>query len=220
MAEVDADRVLSLLVEVVNTLHDRCGVERSETATRAMEEPGHVVVAFSWRHRALAKSIARTAFDIVSGRPIDIDTALTSLESLANGAPDRSQSPEMVRDIDRSLPVVGITGTNGKTTTTRLLSSILMHAGKRVAWTSSSGVFVQGECVLPGDFTGPAGAARVFEEPDLDIGVLETARGGILLRGLGYESNDVSIVTNISEDHLGLQGVYSVEELARVKQVV
>jgi cyanophycin synthetase len=218
--QVDADRVLSLLVEVVNVLHDRCGIERPEITSRAMEAPGHVAVAFSWRNRALGKSIARTAFDIVSGRPIDVDTALTSLENLANTTPNPEQLPELVLDSDRRIPVVGITGTNGKTTTTRLLSSILMHAGKRVAWTSSAGVFVQGECVLPGDFTGPAGAARVFEEPDLDVGVLETARGGILLRGLGYESNDVSVVTNISEDHLGLHGVYSLEELARVKRVV
>jgi cyanophycin synthetase len=220
LTQVGSDRLLSLLVEVVNVLHDRSGIERPETTTRAMEAKGHHVVAFSWRHRSLAKSIARTAFDIVSGRPIDIEAALNSLESLANSAPGADQLPEMLSDIDHSIPVVGITGTNGKTTTTRLLSWILMHAGKRVAWTSSSGVFVQGECVLPGDFTGPAGAARVFEEPNLDIGVLETARGGILLRGLGYESNDVSVVTNISEDHLGLHGVYTVEELARVKQVV
>jgi cyanophycin synthetase len=81
-------------------------------------------------------------------------------------------------------------------------------------------VVVQGTTVLEGDFTGPAGAARIFDEPEIDEAVLETARGGILFRGLGYESNDVSVVTNVSADHLGVQGVYTVEELARVKQVV
>ena len=74
--------------------------------------------------------------------------------------------------------------------------------------------------VIEGDFTGPAGAARVFEEPGVDIAVLETARGGILLRGLGYESNDVSVVTNISEDHIGLHGVHTVDGLRDVKSVV
>lgn len=218
LAPVTPSRVLALLEEVVNVLHDRVGQPRPTVMTRAMEATGHHVVAFSWVHRAFGKGIAQTAFDIVAGSPIDIDAAIESLNRVA--ATDGDQSPEMLLDADRRLSIVGITGTNGKTTTTRLLSAILMHAGKRVGWTSSAGVYIQGECVLGGDYTGPAGAARVFEEPDLDVGVLETARGGILLRGLGYESNDVSVVTNVSADHLGLHGVYSVEELAKVKQVV
>ncbi len=218
LVPASAARVMTLLEETVNVLHDRLDAPRPSIVSRPMEEPGHLVVAFSWSHRGLGKGIARTAFDIVAGSPIDLDTAVAALRDLASAGDD--QTPDMRFDVERRLPIVGITGTNGKTTTTRLLSAILMHAGKRVGWTSSAGVYIQGECVLEGDFTGPAGAARVFEEPDLDVGVMETARGGILLRGLGYESNDVSIVTNVSADHLGLHGVYTVEELARVKQVV
>lgn len=217
---VSTYRLFSLLTETVNVIHDRIGEPRPDITTRLMESPGHVVIAFGWRHRTLGMGIARTAFDLVSGQPIDLDAALQSLETIAGASTDPDLEPELMRDSERRIPIVGITGTNGKTTTTRLLSSILMHSGKRVAWTSSAGVVVQGEVVLPGDYTGPAGAARVFEEPDLDVGVLETARGGILLRGLGYESNDVSIVTNVSADHLGLQGVHTVQELARVKMVV
>ncbi len=217
---VSTERLLTLLTETVNVLHDRTGTPRPEVETRRMEAPNHFAVAFSWSHRAFGKLLAETAFAIVSGSIDNLPERLAHLQALAktDAAPD--QQPEMLADANRSLPIVGVTGTNGKTTTTRLIASILMESGRRVGWTSSSGVVIQGETVLEGDFTGPAGAARVFEEPGLDVAVLETARGGILLRGLGYESNDVSVVTNVSADHLGLQGVYTVEELARVKQVV
>jgi len=217
---VSIDRLKTLLVEIVNVLHDRAGVARPDIVTRDMETPNHVAVAFSWSRRSFAKSLARLAFDVVNGAIEGLDDRLASLRDLAESAPDEDDLPEMLADEARRVPVIGVTGTNGKTTTTRLISSILMTSGRRVGWTSSSGVVVQGETVLEGDFTGPAGAARVFEEPGLDVAVLETARGGILLRGLGYESNDVSVVTNISADHLGLHGVHSVEELAKVKQVV
>lgn len=217
---VSADRLTVLLAEVVNVLHDRAGVDRPQVESRSMETPNHIAVAFSWSHRPFAKRLARIAFEIVAGSATGLDSRVGELRMLAVQEPEVDDRPAMLVDAKRSIPIIGITGTNGKTTTTRLISAILMGSGKRVGWTSSSGVVVQGETVLDGDFTGPAGAARVFEEPDLDVAVLETARGGILLRGLGYESNDVSVVTNVSADHLGLQGVFTVEELARVKRVV
>ena len=126
----------------------------------------------------------------------------------------------MVRDDQRRIPVVAITGTNGKTTTTRVLAHILRGTGRKVGWTSTVGVFIEGECVLEGDYTGPAGAWRVLEEPGLDIAVLETARGGLLLRGMACESNDVSVMTNVTGDHLGMHGIHTVEGLAAVKSVV
>ncbi|MBA2468000.1 MAG: Mur ligase [Chloroflexia bacterium] len=216
---VGIDRLEVLLTEVVNALHDRVGANRPQVEARRMETPHHVAVAFSWTHRRFAMEIAQVAFDIVSASADDLGE-LARLRALAKEDPSLEDRPAMLADADRRVPIIAITGTNGKTTTTRLISAILMESGRRVGWTSSSGVVVQGETVLDGDFTGPAGAARVFEEPDLDVAVLETARGGILLRGLGYESNDVSVVTNVSADHLGLQGVHTVEELARVKRVV
>ncbi|HYJ12307.1 MAG TPA: Mur ligase family protein [Thermomicrobiales bacterium] len=220
LAPVSRERVLTLLVEIINVLHDRVGQHRPDIVTRTMEEPGHEAVAFGWERRDLGKGIARAAFGILTGQDPDMVSTIAELTSLADAPLTADQEPEMMSNDQRRIPIVGITGTNGKTTTTRLLSAILMHAGMQVGWTSSAGVYIQGECVLEGDFTGPAGAARVFEESGIEVGVLETARGGILLRGLGYESNDVSVVTNISADHLGLHGVYSVEELAKVKQVV
>ena len=217
---VSIERLGTLLTECVNVLHDVAGVSRPDIRTRKMETPGHLVVAFSWDRRDFGKVAARTAFALVSGDVAGVDGKLDRLRELAGSNASVDQRPEMLDDERRHLPIIAVTGTNGKTTTTRLIASILMGAGKRVGWTSSAGVLIQGQMVLEGDYTGPAGAARVYEEPDLDIAVLETARGGILLRGLGYESNDVSVVTNVSADHLGLHGVYSVEELARVKAVV
>ncbi len=86
--------------------------------------------------------------------------------------------------------------------------------------TNSDGIYVRGELVEAGDWTGFGGAGRILAEPDLDLAVLETARGGILLRGIGYEHNDVSVVTNVSADHLGLHGIDTLDELAEVKGAV
>jgi cyanophycin synthetase len=118
------------------------------------------------------------------------------------------------------MPVVSITGTNGKSTVTRLITHILKVAGKRVGTTTSDGVLVDERLVDPGDWTGPAGAWQVLARSDVDVGVLETARGGLVLRGMGYESNDASVVTNVTSDHLDLQGIHTLPELAEVKSTV
>jgi len=217
---VDRSRLFSLLEELIHVLHDRAGAERPDVVSRLMEEPNHVVVAFSWSHRRFGKAIAETAVDILTKESTDVSARIDDLRAILASDSEDDDAPKMHPDSVRTLPVIGITGTNGKTTTTRLVASILMRAGRTVGWTSSAGVYIQNERVLEGDFTGPAGAARVFSDPSIDVAVLETARGGILLRGLGYESNDVSVVTNISPDHLGLHGVHTVEGLAEVKRVV
>ena len=95
-----------------------------------------------------------------------------------------------------------------------------MTAGRSVGWSSSSGVYVNGDEVLHGDYSGPQGAARVLQDPDVDVAVLESARGGILLRGLVFDQADVTVLTNVTADHLDLQGVHTVEGLAKVKSVV
>jgi cyanophycin synthetase len=116
--------------------------------------------------------------------------------------------------------VISISGTNGKSTTTRLLTRILRLAGRHVGTTTSDGVLVDEELVEEGDWTGPGGATAVFDRPGLDVAVLETARGGLLLRGIGYESNDASVLTNVSSDHMDLQGVHTLPELAEVKATI
>jgi cyanophycin synthetase len=118
------------------------------------------------------------------------------------------------------MPVVSITGTNGKSTVTRLTTHILVRAGRRVGTTTSDGVLVNERMVEPGDWTGPGGAWQILGRSDLDVAVLETARGGLVLRGMGYESNEVGVLTNVSSDHLDLQGIHTLPELAEVKSTV
>jgi cyanophycin synthetase len=126
----------------------------------------------------------------------------------------------MLADSERTARIVSITGTNGKTTTTRLLAHIATTAGSRTGWSSSSGVYVDGQTLIEGDYSGPSGARMALEAPGVEVAVLETARGGILLKGIAYQSNDVSVFTNVSADHLDLHGVRTIEGLARTKAVV
>lgn len=219
-APLNATGLLALVSEVVSRLHQLCGIDEPDSAALAVEEPDHYVVAFGWSRRVFAVALAKTAFSIVEGTVNDVVAAVEELQALLAQPVTKADQPEMLSDQDRRIPIIAITGTNGKTTTTRLIASVLMGIGRKVGWTSSTGVLIQHDVVIPGDYTGPAGAARVFEERDVDIAVLETARGGILLRGLGYESNDVSVITNITEDHLGLHGIHTVEGLRDVKSVV
>ena len=132
----------------------------------------------------------------------------------------RAAPPALIRDADRRIPIVSISGTNGKSTVTRLITHILLLAGRHVGTTTSDGVLVDERMVDPGDWTGPGGAGQILARSDIDVAVLETARGGILLRGLGYESNDVSVLTNVSSDHLDLQGIHTLPELAEVKATI
>lgn len=121
---------------------------------------------------------------------------------------------------ESSIPIVSITGTNGKTTTTRLISHTLSLCGKRVGMTSTSGIYIGSECVLKGDNTGPVSAGIVLSNREVEVAVLETARGGLVRKGLGYDLADVAVVTNISEDHLGRDGIETLEDLAFVKSLV
>lgn len=118
------------------------------------------------------------------------------------------------------IPIIGITGTNGKTTTTRLTAHLVKSMGHKVGFTTSDGVYIQNQMMMKGDCTGPVSAEFVLKDPTVDFAVLECARGGILRAGLGFHRCDIGIVTNISADHLGLGGIDTVEQLARVKSVV
>jgi cyanophycin synthetase len=118
------------------------------------------------------------------------------------------------------IPIAGITGTNGKTTTSRMLSHILKAAGHCVGMTSTDGVYVDGHLTVKGDMTGPVSSQIVLRDPTVDIAVLETARGGILRSGMGYRESDVAAVLNVQEDHLGMRGVDTVDQLAEVKRIV
>ena len=118
------------------------------------------------------------------------------------------------------IPIVAVTGTNGKTTTTRLISHIMKMKGYRVGYTTTDGVYIQNRLLMEGDCTGPASAEFVLKDPTVNFAVLECARGGLLRAGLGFKNCDVAIVTNVEADHLGLKGIHTVEQLAKVKGVV
>ncbi len=119
------------------------------------------------------------------------------------------------------IPIVAVTGVNGKTTTTRLLAHLLRHAGGYVGMTCTDGIYLDGRRTETRDCSGPQSARSILLNPRVEVAVLETARGGILREGLGFDRCDVAIVTNIGRgDHLGLRGIDTVEELARVKRVV
>ncbi|WP_207485942.1 cyanophycin synthetase [Arenibaculum pallidiluteum] len=118
------------------------------------------------------------------------------------------------------IPIFAITGTNGKSTTVRMLAHILRHHGLCVGFTTTTGVYVDGERIADWDASGPRSARMVLRDPTVDAAVLETARGGILREGLGFDRCDVGAVLNVEEDHLGLKGVETIEDLAWVKSVV
>ncbi len=118
------------------------------------------------------------------------------------------------------IPIVAITGTNGKTTTSRMVAHIFKGIGKRVGMTSTDGVVIDERLVIRADASGPRSAKMVLQNPRVDFAVFEVARGGILREGLGYERNDVGVVLNVQADHLGLRGIDTVEQLADVKAVV
>lgn len=118
------------------------------------------------------------------------------------------------------IPVVAITGTNGKTTTTRLIAHMSQQAGNVTGYTTTEGIYVNGLLIAEGDCTGPKSAKVVLQDPSVEFAVLECARGGILRSGLAFDHCNISIVTNVSEDHLGLKGINTIEEYARVKEVV
>lgn len=118
------------------------------------------------------------------------------------------------------IPIIAVTGTNGKTTTTRLLAHIVKNNGYKVGFTTSDGIYVQNHMMEKGDTTGPLSAEYILKDPTVEFAVLETARGGILRSGLGFSRCDIAIITNIQEDHLGLADIHTLDDLARVKATV
>jgi cyanophycin synthetase len=190
-------------------------------------DPGHWIVAWPWALGDRAMLIAETALALVDRdvRP-GLKERLTPRQArgveraVARVGEATGPGPSWIRDADRRLPIVSISGTNGKTTTTRLIAHMFREAGKRVGATTSDGIVVGSSIVEPGDWTGPGGAHAILHRDDLDVAILETARGGILLRGVGYESNEASVITNVSSDHMDLQGIHTLPELVEVKSVI
>jgi cyanophycin synthetase len=197
--------------EVVRRLHAGLDLPSPRLKMRESVDRLRAAVAYPWRRRAIAQAIGTAAARVVlSGTSPRRE--LRGLHAVALGPLAHLPVPH--------VPVIAITGTNGKSTTTRLIAHIATHAGLRVGMTNSDGIYVRGDLIEAGDWTGFGGASRVLAEPGLQLAVLETARGGVLLRGIGYAANDVGVVTNVSADHLGLQGIDTLDELAEVKGAI
>ncbi len=208
------------LAEWVDRLHRRALRQRVRCSIHRSSEPGHWIVSYGWHASASAELIAEAGLRLVE-RPSErlLQRAIERIR-VADGDPPAWISDAQRQASGSATRVVSISGTNGKSTTTRMLTHIARRAGLHVGTTTTDGVLIDEQMTEAGDFTGPQGARAVLSRPEVELAVLETARGGILLRGLGYESNDVSVLTNISADHLDLQGVHTLPELAEVKSVI
>lgn len=202
--------VARVLRSLVRQVASELGIRRLSVATRIRRD-GRVTVAFPWRRRGRSIAAAIAMAQTVD----DPDTYAGAVAAAA--AADPGPAPTVPRP---TVPVVAVTGTNGKTTTSRLIAHMGRIEGRKVAWSSTDGVYVDGVCVDEGDWSGFGGAGRVLSESGLGLAVLEAARGGLLLRGFGARHADVAVVTNVTADHLGLQGVDTLDELAEVKGVV
>jgi cyanophycin synthetase len=208
------------LADWVRRLHVLALDERRvDVGVHRASDPGHWIVQFPWRAAGRAEALANAAYRLLE-RGEDPRTYRPPRQLLARIRSAETTPPAWVTDEQRHVPLISVSGTNGKSTTTRMIAHILQRAGRRVAMTTTDGVYVDGSLVEEGDLTGPQGARTALEQPAIDVGVFETARGGILLRGLGYESNDAAVLTNISADHLDLQGLHTLPELAEVKSVI
>jgi cyanophycin synthetase len=192
------------------------GARRLAVRARSGPEAGQIVVAFPWRRRGSAEALAGAVAEAMEGALRRSPARVVAEVAAPVREAELGDEPAVP---DPSIPVIQITGTNGKTTTTRLLAHLVRAAGRTVAYSSTDGVYRGDELVEAGDYSGFGGAAMALAQ-DPDVAVLETARGGILLRGIGVRHNDVAVVTNVSADHLGLHGIQTLDQLAEVKATI
>ncbi len=227
VAPRDRPDAIAALVGWIRRLRVDHDEGRTGLAVHRSSDPGHWIVTFPWvgeerAHVLTEASLALADRDVSPSRTARLTGAQERLVSrwTERISAARTSPPSWIRDADRRIPAISISGTNGKSTVTRLITHILLRAGRHVGTTTSDGVLVDERMVEPGDWTGPGGAQQILRRSDIDVAVLETARGGIVLRGMGYESNDASVLTNVSSDHLDLQGIHTLPELAEVKATV
>lgn len=203
--------------KLVRSIATESGTARLAVRVRPTSDPHQLVVAFPWRHRERSQALGRAVAEVLDALPS------SDIEQIVSGAAahvamsELGQGPQTIRP---RVPVVAVTGTNGKTTTSRMIAHIARTGGTLVGWSNTDGIYIDGDLVEAGDYSGPSGAGRVLAHPQVELAVTETARGGILLKGIGVTRNDVSVVTNVTADHLGLQGIDTVDQLAEVKSVV
>ena len=207
-------RAVGRLVRAIAT---ESGATRLAVRVRPTSDQHQIVVAFPWRHRTKAQVMGSAVAEVLDAVPGGEVDAVVGAAAARVAAADDGPAPHTITP---RIPVVAVTGTNGKTTTSRMIAHIARTDGRLVGWSNTDGIYIDGELVEEGDYSGPSGAGRVLAHPQVELAVTETARGGILLKGIGLTRNDVSVVTNVSADHLGLQGIDTLDQLAEVKGVV
>jgi cyanophycin synthetase len=205
------------VARLVRQIAGEAGTKRLAVRVRPTNDVHRIVVAYPWHNRHRAQALGRAVAGVLDALPSPDLDALVDRAAKDVRESDAGPGPTTLRP---RVPVVAVTGTNGKTTTSRMIAHIARTNGMHVGWSSTDGIYVDGVLVEPGDYSGPSGAGRVLAHKEVELAVTETARGGILLKGIGLVHNHVSVVTNVSADHLGLQGIDTLDQLAEVKSVV
>jgi cyanophycin synthetase len=217
---MEQQRLLRTVARLVRGVARAAGTTRLGLRVRPTNEPNRVVVAYPWRDRNRALALAEAVVEVIDAlagpEPVRAERLVAAAGEKVAAEPP---GPGPITLTPR-VPVVAVTGTNGKTTTSRMIAHLARTAGHFVGWSNTDGIYVDGVQVEAGDYSGPSGAGRVLADERVDFAVTETARGGILLKGIGLTRNDVSVVTNITADHLGLHGIDTLDQLAEVKSVV
>lgn len=202
---------LDLPERIVTAIAARAGIDLQTRTSRPTSEI--LLLAFTWERRGTAEALADEVVRLLETQHQDWEGELEAASKTVQKA-DPGGEPEA---IDPQIPVAAVTGTNGKTTVTRLLAHIGRVAGRSVSWCSTDGIFLDGETLEEGDWSGPEGAQRAVTAAGAELAVLEVARGGLLRRGMGVTQVDVAVVTNVSADHLGEFNITDLDRLADVK---
>lgn len=208
---------LRAVERLVRAIAGEAGTRRIAVRVRPTADPDVLVVAYPWRNRGRARALGEAVAHALDALPTPDVEAAVSAAAAEVAATSPGDHPSTITP---TIPVVAVTGTNGKTTTSRMVAHVARTSGLVVGWSNTDGIYRDGVLVEAGDYSGPSGAARALGLDGVQLAVTETARGGILLKGIGITRNDVSVVTNVTADHLGLQGIDTVDQLAEVKAVV
>ncbi len=204
-------------IDVTDLVHE----EIKKVCVRATQVIGLDVAGIDITTSNISKPLSQTGGCIIE---VNAAPGIRMHHFPSRGTP-RNVAKKIVQSLfpnikDHSIPIVSISGTNGKTTTTRMIANILQEAGHTVGMTTTGGIYIDQECISEGDTTGPNSARLVLKNKKVTAAVLETARGGIINRGLGYDLANVGVITNVTEDHLGIDGIETLEDMANVKALV
>jgi cyanophycin synthetase len=205
-----------LIAKLAIALQIMAGYNVSFSLTSKKKEQGIWVLVFEYQNEEVGEYVAELSVKIIkellAGKPYNLEGDLKKINDL------RIENQQ--KFADNIIPIIAITGSNGKTTTTRLIAHIIKNHGYNVGFTTSNGIYINDTMISEGDTTGPISAKTILETPEVEYAVLETARGGILRSGLGFKQCDLAVVTNIQEDHLGISDIHTLGDLAHVKAVV